>query len=464
MNRIFFLFLALLALSIFPTDASAQELDRIAGDNRYETSLEFSKRIPANRLDYVIVTSGNNFPDSLAGGVLSSTLNGNVILVDDSKVSKVITEAERVLKSNGKVLILGGEMAVSKNVENALKKHFIVERIGGVNRVDTSIKIADRVNTNPSEIIIVSGNNFADALSIVPYAALQFIPILLNTDSNDLNQEIKDYIEAHSTSKVTIIGGEAAVPNQAQKYIENRDIVVERVAGSSRYDTSLAIANTYFPGAKKTGIASGINFPDALSGSGLALRQSMPIILTHPVNSNNTVLNYMKKMDSLYVFGGEAALPNKAVGRYTVLDIPFNARTELTYFHKDLGNLTMVFDPKFAKDKPTLEGRGIKTIGVKGNGVAKSYYELDDKVIRHEVFITLEGTLEKGDFGVGTDARISASRKREIKTDGRLTHIDNAIMDMQNLYWDIVYLQKTNRNGTTVYTGTINNHPDFILN
>lgn len=66
-----------------------QELDRIAGENRYQTSLEFSKRIPANRLDYVIDTSGNNFPDSLAGGVLSNTLNRNVILVDDSKVSHI---------------------------------------------------------------------------------------------------------------------------------------------------------------------------------------------------------------------------------------------------------------------------------------------------------------------------------------------------------------------------------------
>ncbi|WP_010175663.1 S8 family serine peptidase [Bacillus coahuilensis] len=57
--------------------------ERISGNTRYETSLAFAKKIADHSLDTVILASGENYPDALAGGPLAESLNGTVILVNE---------------------------------------------------------------------------------------------------------------------------------------------------------------------------------------------------------------------------------------------------------------------------------------------------------------------------------------------------------------------------------------------
>lgn len=59
-----------------------------------------------------------------------------------------------------------------------------------------------------------------------------------------------------------------------------KDSSVTRIGGENRYETSLNICRYFKLSSDSAFIASGTNFPDALSGSALAAKMNAPIILT----------------------------------------------------------------------------------------------------------------------------------------------------------------------------------------
>lgn len=70
---------------------------------------------------------------------------------------------------------------------------------------------------------------------------------------------------------------------QADGVITFRDAVSNRLSGSTRYDAAATIATTAFPsGASVVYLASGLNFPDALSAGPLAAADGGPLLLTLP--------------------------------------------------------------------------------------------------------------------------------------------------------------------------------------
>jgi putative cell wall-binding protein len=282
--------------------------ERIAGNDRYGTALEFTKKMAAKSLDTVILASGENFPDALAGGVLNKSLNGTVILVNDSegKIQQGINETKRLLKENGKVIILGGEQAVSNKVENEFKKYFKVERIAGADRITTSIEIAKKANPNTKKVFLVYGYNFSDALSIVPYAAKSNTPIILN-ETQSLDKKVKEYLKQGITS-VTIIGGNKVISNNIESELRNMGIQVNRISGSNRFQTALTIAKKYFENSKVVALANGYKFPDALSGSRFALDKDMPILLTDANELNTDVKNLINQKERVYIYGGEKSV------------------------------------------------------------------------------------------------------------------------------------------------------------
>ncbi|QFT90677.1 Thermophilic serine proteinase precursor [Bacillus sp. THAF10] len=293
-------------------------VERVSGPTRYETALAFSSKIADHSLDRVILASGKNFPDALSGVVLNQALNGTVLLINDDAAvqKKVVNEAKRLLKENGKIIILGGVNAVTASTEAHFKKHFKVERISGATRTETSIKIANEVVSKPEEVIVVSGLTFADALSIAPYAAENQIPILLNTSKTALTKEISDYLKQKSVKKVTVIGGAAAVTEEAVKQMKQAGVKeVNRVSGKNRYLTSVEIAKKFYPEASVVGVASGKTFPDALSGSHFASENSMPIVLVDGKAMTAELKEFVKKSNikHFYLFGGEKAINGNIV-------------------------------------------------------------------------------------------------------------------------------------------------------
>jgi putative cell wall-binding protein len=283
-----------------------QKRVRIAGKDRYSTAREFARQFSDKSLDTVILASGENFPDALAGGVLNKVFNGTILLVNNNNIQDNLKEVKRILKSNGKVIILGGSQAVSNKVENEFKKHFKVERIAGNDRIATSIEIAKKANPNAKSVFLVYGYNFSDALTIVPYAAKTNTPIILSK-SESLDDKVKAYLKQGVTS-VKIIGGNKVISKNIENELRSMGIQVERISGSGRIQTALMIANKYFPNSTGVALTNAYKFPDVLAGSRFAVDKDMPILLTGPNSLDRDVKKFIIHKDYIYIYGGEKSV------------------------------------------------------------------------------------------------------------------------------------------------------------
>lgn len=119
-------------------DFSNKNVERVAGENRFETSQKLAEKTINNGYkDSMIIVDGKNFPDALSANSLLKKYKGAVILVDDSAsgLKNVEFAKNKKLKKN---LIIGGEASVSKNIENNIDS---TVRIAGNNRYETSKKL-----------------------------------------------------------------------------------------------------------------------------------------------------------------------------------------------------------------------------------------------------------------------------------------------------------------------------------
>lgn len=91
---------------------------RLAGNNRYTTSVAVALGLFGNWNKCAIFACGSNFPDGLTGGALAASLSVPILLIDDGSY----IAAEKYVKSNGviKNVILGGQGVLSNQVINKI--------------------------------------------------------------------------------------------------------------------------------------------------------------------------------------------------------------------------------------------------------------------------------------------------------------------------------------------------------
>ena len=289
--------------------------NRIYGNNRYETSYEVLNKGWSNS-EYAILASGIDYPDALCATPLASKYNAPIILVDNTSLSnqpKLLSS----LKSKGvsKVFIIGGSTAISSEIESGIKAAGIsVTRVGGSDRYETSVKIAQLVGSTTGEIAVANGLDFADGLSISSIAAMRNMPILL-TDSRALPQVVSNYINTINVNKTYIIGLESAVSSNVSNRLKN----VERLGGANRYETNRSVFNRFKSNINIDNlyIASGADFPDALSVSALAGKNSNFVLLSNTNYSEpsikESISSIRQNIGDLYILGGPLAIPDSII-------------------------------------------------------------------------------------------------------------------------------------------------------
>ncbi|MDU5369723.1 MAG: cell wall-binding repeat-containing protein [Finegoldia magna] len=150
----------------------------------------------------------------------------------------------------------------SANVEN-------VTRIAGEDRIATSIEISKNMFNESDNVVLASGFNFADALSAGQLAAALNAPLILSKDQ--LDSRTSDEIAKLKPKNMYIVGGENALSSNIEESVKSvvNDINIERLKGNDRYETSVKVMEKTkeFVDAEYLLIASGKNFPDALSAT-----------------------------------------------------------------------------------------------------------------------------------------------------------------------------------------------------
>lgn len=187
-----------------------KNVKRLAGKDRYETSVEVYKQINPN--GKVALASGLNFADALCATPLSTKENLPIILTDGHNLPEGIT--------NDKVaLIYGGEKSVNiKGLENT-------RRLAGVDRYETALIIAKEYG-NLEKFVLADGRNYPDALSVAPFAHKNNQPILLTNP--DKTEFIKQIVKENNTKEITVVGGELSVSSKQIEQIASVGITEDK--------------------------------------------------------------------------------------------------------------------------------------------------------------------------------------------------------------------------------------------
>ncbi|MBV7276709.1 cell wall-binding repeat-containing protein [Clostridium sp. PL3] len=285
--------------------------NRIFGSNRYETSAKICEE-GWKQSDYVVIASGEAFPDSLSAAPLAKKYNAPILLnTHDSLLSQVSSEIDRLQAKHA--ILIGGLASLSSEVENAIKaKGLDIIRLSGATRYETSIEIAKKIGTS-NGVIVTTGEDYGDALSIAPIAGKLQMPIIL-AQKDVLNSVQEQFISNNSIPITYVLGYTDIISDAVASKFPN----VQRIGGDNKYIRNLNIIDTFSKEIdfSKSILTSGKDFPDALSGSAFAALNNSPIFLIgsgsyngYEESSNNISIATLlrnNKANTLYTLGGNA--------------------------------------------------------------------------------------------------------------------------------------------------------------
>jgi len=152
---------------------------RIGGIDRYATAAAISSTFFPTAYT-VLIASGANFPDALAGGPAAAKLDAPLLLVRPNELPDS-TRAELQRLAPTQIIVLGGAGAVSEAVRSELTAFASggVYRAGGSDRFATAATIAAAFFPASRNVVVATGLSFPDALAGGPAAAQLDAPLLL---------------------------------------------------------------------------------------------------------------------------------------------------------------------------------------------------------------------------------------------------------------------------------------------
>ena len=279
-------------------DPAQVRSSRVSGPNRYATAVAASQLGFPDGADLVFVASGDNYPDALAGAAAARGSSPVLLVGRDDVPPEVSAEIAR-LGAQG-ISILGGGAAISPQVEAQLRNQVpFTVRFAGPDRVATAVEASKMAFPHGAPVAyLATADAFPDALAAGSGASAQGGPVLLVQGSN-ISPGVLDELRRLAPQEIVIAGGTAAIPTSIASQAGTVAPVTRR-SGPDRYATAAAVARAVHPSATDAVIATGQDFPDALSGAWLAGRQGRPLLL---VQGNCTAEPALRAADRLGVTG-----------------------------------------------------------------------------------------------------------------------------------------------------------------
>lgn len=294
-------------------DVRADSVTRVGGENRYETAAAASARSFQPIVDTVYVATGQEFADALTGSALAGHQSAPVLLVQENHVPAA-TADELARLDAASVVVLGGDVAVSDDVVDELAEisGTDVTRLEGENRYETAVSVAGEF-TDVDHVFVATGLEYADALAASAAAGADGVPVLL-VNEGGVPDATEAYLEDAKPSSVTVLGGTKAVSEDTIEELGDYTETVERVAGENRYETAAALSALRGE-ADGVVLATGQDFPDALTGAAYAAMGEEPVLLVQQERVPNASLAEFDRLAAraVLVFGGPAAVSDTVV-------------------------------------------------------------------------------------------------------------------------------------------------------
>ncbi len=282
---------------------------RIEGHNRYATAAELAVSRFEPGVQTVFLANGLDFPDAVAGGALAVAEEGPVLLTRADELPGSTAMALQDLAPE-RIVVLGGDGVVSDDVMDELEDYADdVERVAGLDRYRTAASISQQWESSDI-VLLASGMDYPDALSAAAAAGVEGAPVLL-TRQHGLPGATMNELERLDPSTIFVIGGDAAVSDDAADEASAYADDVVRLGGKDRYVTASTVAQEFFSGpVAEAFLATGRDFPDALAAAPAAAMNGGPVLLTRPDSvpaATMTALNEVRAQ-AVTLVGGFGAI------------------------------------------------------------------------------------------------------------------------------------------------------------
>lgn len=184
-------------------------VERISGNDRYETSLEIAKKLNSPS-EIAVVNGVTGLPDAVSIAPVAAEKDMPIVLVSPKEGIKAF---DQYIKDNNlninKSYIIGKEAAISNKIANKLPNP---ERLGGIDRNETNAVILEKFYTSEelNNIFIAKDgmkkpDDLIDALSVGVLASQKKSPVVIV--GNDLNDKQESLLSKKQPKEITQVGG-----------------------------------------------------------------------------------------------------------------------------------------------------------------------------------------------------------------------------------------------------------------
>ncbi|WP_254903636.1 cell wall-binding repeat-containing protein [Clostridium tyrobutyricum] len=416
--------------------ADTNTTTRLGGSDRYETAVKISQDGWKNGSDYVVLANGQGFADALCANPIARSKDAPILLTESNSLnSSTLAELKRLNAKH--VIVVGGTGVVPTAIENTIKTQLNadVTRYGGADRYETSVKIAKALG-NTSKIVLASGKDFADALSVGPAASIEGIPVIL-TQPDQLPTVTSDYIKSNTNlTKTYVIGETASVSASLYSTLKNP----ERFGGKDRFETNAKVidgfkddfdfSNLYLALGKGP---IGNEFADSLTGGALAAKNKSALVITSSTISPYTTALLKDKFNTgstLTVLGGTGNITDSMVS--TLKDAIVNPAPDPTPTPGPGGGGGATNITKTLKDNSNYKKAVDK---IKSGDLANSYFTIadndgDDPNSINIQLLKNDGTIQ--DVFDASQGYISAGSADEEKIETKVSNFNNKLKSEYN--------------------------------
>ncbi|MGN6753548.1 MAG: cell wall-binding repeat-containing protein [Intrasporangium sp.] len=184
--------------------------------------------------------------------------------------------------------------------------------MAGANRYATAAVIsAASFPAGVAVAYVATGAAFPDALSGAAVAGRNRGPLLL-VKRDAIPAEVRNELKRLSPKRIVILGGPGAVSGAVQSALAGYTSgSVSRISGADRYATAAQLSKaTFAPKVSNVFVATGVDFPDALSGSAAAGAQGVPILLVRPASLPSSTATELRRLApaKITILGGTGAV------------------------------------------------------------------------------------------------------------------------------------------------------------
>ncbi len=190
-----------------------------------------------------------------------------------------------------------------------------VTRIGEADRYATAAKVSTSNWTTSDDVILVTGEGYADAVSASALAKKLNAPILLTTPGS-LNTDTQKALTTLNAKNIYVIGGNASVSASVRNILKANYKLIE-LGGANRYETNAKVAEKLVDlgvKADEVMMVGGEGFSDALSVAPIAAAKGQILLLgMNSADYMKPVIDFVNKNNSKVTVVGTKNVINNSI-------------------------------------------------------------------------------------------------------------------------------------------------------